>query len=453
MKKYLLSLLVSLPVWHVWAQDHSYSLRSAIDYALENHNSIKENILDIADASSNIKEFTAIGMPKVNGSIQLQHFIDVPTSIIPAGSFFAGDPDQGIAPNPPEDLAVQFGVRNNLNAGLSADVLLFDGSFFVGLQAAKLYKELITRQSEVTREELATNVAKAYLGVISAQKNKELLSDNIRNLEKTLDESNQIYEQGFIEKLDVDRLVLSLNNLNVEEEKVNSLIEVSKNVLKFSMGIPIETPIEVTDKIEEIIVSEYDQLSVMDVQYSLDDRSEYIALQTADQLNELNIKRIKYQYLPVLRGFGSYSQILQGNQLSGGSWFPTTIVGLTLQVPIFDGFDKAARMDRAKIARDKHLLQMDNLDKAISMEVKNAKLNYLNALKTLSSANENEELAQDIYDTALIKYREGVGSSFEVTQAERDLYTSQGNYINALYGLLIAKIDLEKAMGTLLNLN
>lgn len=433
-----------------WSQVRTFTMQEAIEYALENHNDIKAAMLEVSDASSNIKEYTATGMPKISGNVEMQHFIDIPTSIIPRGSFFEGNPGQNIPPNPVEDLEVQFGVKNTVAASLAADVLLFDGSFFVGLQAAKLFREMVSQQTEVTKDALAVNVAKAFLGVLFAYRNAELIERNIENLQSTLDESTQIYLQGFLEKLDIDRLQLSLNNLKLEEEKVISLIDLNKNILKFSMGMPLSENIEVAGVLEDVMMSQYDQLTIDQIQSTYENRSEYLVLQKADALNQLNIKRLQYGYLPVLRGFGNYSQILQGNSISGGRWFPTTIVGLSLQVPIFDGFEKSSKIDRAKIARDKHLLDIDNAEKAISLEVENAKIAVRNALKTVESAEQNQSLAQSIYDTALIKFREGVGSSLEISQAEGDLYTAQGRYIISLYELLSANIDLEKSLGNLL---
>jgi len=447
MRVFSIGLFLSLLCTVTTAQVQSFTMQQAIDFALENHNEIKAAMFEVADADGNVKEYTAIGMPKVSGSVELQHFINIPTSIIPSGSFFAGDPSQNIPPNPVEDLKVQFGVKNNLSAGLSADVLLFDGSFFIGLRAAKLFKEMVAQQVDITKDELAVNVAKAYVGVLLAKRSLDLIQKNIINLDATLFETQQTFEAGFIEKLDVDRLSLSLNNLRLEEEKSQSLILISKNVLKFSMGLPMSEEIETAEAIEDVLLAEYEQATVDQMVPSFLDRPEYIVLQSSDALNELKIQGIKYGYLPVLRGFGSYSQILQGNKISGGSWFPTSVVGLTLQVPIFDGLDKSAKMDRARIARDKNRLSMNSLEKAISLEVENAKLSYLNALKTVNAMEQSQALAQDIYDTTLIKYKEGVGSSVELSQAERDLYSTQTNYTNAIYELLLKQVDLEKSLG------
>lgn len=443
----ILLLLCALPPL-IQGQHQSFTLERAILYGQENHNDVKTAMLDIADADQNIREFTATGMPKVNGSVQLQHFIDVPTSILPRGSFFQGDPDQGIPPNPTEDLEVQFGVKNNVTAQISADLLLFDGSFFVGLQAARLFKELVAQEGMIKKEDIAYNVAKAYLGVAVAKENAGILDKNIQNLEQSLIETQAIFEEGFVEKQDLDRLELSLNNLLIEKEKVRQVIDLSKNALKFSMGYPMGDTIVISETVDDLLIDHNGQaLSTLNADFN--NRAAYVALQTANELNELGIKRVQNQYLPVLRGFASYSQVLQGNEFLSGVWFPTTVVGLSLNVPIFDGFDKKSRLSRARIARDHHLISIDNLEKAITLEVKNARINFNNALRSLAATESNQALAQEIYDTSVIKYREGVGSSIELTQSERDLYAQQGARINALYDLALAKIDVEKALGNL----
>ncbi|NND06620.1 MAG: TolC family protein [Saprospiraceae bacterium] len=432
-----------------YSQNTALTMQQCIDYAKENHNKVKNDILEIADAEGNIKEFTAIGMPKLTGNAELQHFIDIPTSIIQSGTFFEGDPDQGIPANPESDLPVQFGVRNSVNAGVSADFLLFDGSFFIGLKASRVFRDLVAKQANITKEDLAHDVAKAYLGVAVARKNLDIVQRNIDNLQQTTNEMRVTYEEGFIEKLDLDRMQLSINNLKLEEERVSSMIEISKNVLKFSMGYPLADPLEISETMEDLPTTSFALTDLQNLQVNYENRPAYAALQVNDELNELNIKRLEYQYLPVLRGFASYAQVLQGNKLSGGIWFPTTVIGLSLNVPIFDGFEKKSKIHRAKIARDQHLITLNELENAISLEVRNAKLGFTNALSVVRAAEDNLALAEDIHKTAQIKYREGVGTSLEITQSERDLYAAQGQLIQTEYNLHIAQIDLKKALGNL----
>lgn len=450
MNKYLSVIFFSITFhFSLIAQADQFTMDQAIAYARENHNSVKSAGLDITDAEERIKEYMAIGLPNITGSVKMDHFLRLPTSVIPAGSFFEGDPDQGQEPNPPEDLEVQFGVKNQLTAGLNAQVLLFDGQFFTGLRATRFYKDLVQSQIDATVESVAINVAKSYLGVLVARRNAEILDQNMSNLEKVLYETRIIYENGFAEKLDVDRLELSLANLKVEVEKVANLETVSTNVLKFSMGYPMDEEIILLESLEDLVLSEYDQNTLINTPIDYSQRADYIALQKADQLNELGIRRHKVGYYPSLYGFGSYQQTLQGNKFLQGNWYPTALIGLNLSLPIFDGRDKSSKIQRATIVVEKHRLTMDDFERAMQLEVANAKITFENSLKNTNTTQNTLQLAENIYNTTQIKYREGVGSSLEVNQAERELYLAQSNYINTLYDVLVAKVELEKALGNL----
>ena len=427
----------------------AFTLNEAMGYAQEHHNDVKTALLDVSDASGNIREYLSIGLPQLNASANYQHYFDIPTTIIPKGSFFEGDTDLGIDPNPLQDLKVQFGFRNNLNAGIEFSTLLFDGAFFVGLKATRMFKEMVNQQVDITKSDLNVNVAKSYLAVLVAEKNQEVLQRNITNLEKLVSETKEIFETGFAEKLDVDRLELSLANLRVEYENVANLIELSENMLKFQMGYPMGQPITLAQDLDDLLLSEYDLETVKGMTVNYSDRPEYRVSQTTEMLNEINVKQLQMQYVPTIKGIASYSQILQNDNIREGAWFPTTLVGLALEVPIFDGFEKSAKIQRAKVGLEKHRIRMDNLERAIGLELLNAKVNFQNTLKRVQNTTENLELAERIYHTTQLKYREGVGSSLEVSTAERDVYSVQSDYIGVLYDLLIAKVDLDKAIGKL----
>lgn len=441
----------------------SFSLEEAIGFALQKNASVRLKQLEVSDARSQIKEFRAIGMPKVEGSVEYQHFIDIPVSLAPADAFafpddfnrFLGEvSDATSVPLPSggggdELQELQFGLKNSLTASLTANALLFDGSFFVGLRAAKLYKELVAREMVQTTTDVKLSVSKAYLAVLIARKNREIVDKNIQNLSESLRETRAIYENGFAEKLDVDRLELSLANLRTEADKLDRMIQVSINLLKFQMGYPMEENIELTDDIDRLIAQTSLDSESLESEIDPSNRPEYDVLQTAENLNELNIKRNKVGYLPSLFAFGSYQQIFQANDISEGRWFPTTVVGATLNVPIFDGLDKESRIERAQIDLEELRIQKSEFVRSVQLEVRNARSAYLNAWETVERTRASQQLAEEIYNTTQVKYREGVGSSVELSQAERELYSAQANYLNALYELLVARVDLDKALGNL----
>lgn len=425
-----------------------FSLQEALDYAEKNQVAIQKSRLDIADAEFQIKEILAAAIPKLNGKVELQRFIQLPTQILPKGSFFEGDPGQGIPPNPEQDLEVQFGVKNSLNTGLSFSALLFDGSVFVGIQASRLARELAATSVGVVERDVRDQVAKSYFAVLIAERSSEILQKNVENLEQTLYETTQMYENGFMEKLDVDRLKYSLSNLEMELANIENLVYSTKNILKLQMGYPMDDSLLVTETMDDF-TDRSNAFLLLAEEYEFENRPEYKPLWVTKELREMDIKQLKFGYIPTLSVFASYNQQLQADKLTNGKWFPNSIVGATLQVPIFDGRDRAMKIQRAKIRLQKHELDIENSRRGFQLEVDNARKNYISHLNTVKNSEENLTLAQEIYNVAQIKFKEGVGSSVEMYQAESSFYQAQSRYINTLYDFMIARADLEKALGKL----
>lgn len=417
----------------------SFTLEKAIDYGLQNSSQAKLSQLELADAEGQIMEYKAIGIPKINGTATYRYSPDIPTFIIPDFT------------DPSKTVAAQFGTSHNVDAGLELQALLFDGSFFVGLKAQRLYRELVQKQAKLPELDIKSNVQKAFLAVLIAERNEGLLQKNIANLQNTLRETKAIYENGFAEKLDVDRLELSLNNLNVEAGKVQRLIELSYNLLKFQMTYPTNEEIQIEGDLDALL-AQINVESAAAEQLDLSMRPELAVIETGEELAQMNVKRLKAAYLPSLVGFANYNKQLQRNDLFDSDespWFTVSNIGASLQVPLFDGFDKKAKLQRARIELDKTAIQKRDFERGVALEVQNAKIAFLNANQTVETTKKSLEMAQQIYDITQIKYKEGVGSSIEVTQAERELYAAQSAQMNALYELLVAKTDLDKALGKL----
>lgn len=423
-----------------------FTLEQALEYAEANQISIQKSKLDIEDAEYQIKEILAAAIPKLNGKVEYQRFLQLPTQILPEGSFFKGDPSQGIPPNPEEDLEVQFGVKNSLTGGLSFSALLFDGSVFVGIQASRLARELAASQIGVTERDVRDQVNKAYLAVLIAKRNEEILRKNVINLEETLHETTEMYKSGFMEELDVKRLDYSLSNLEMELANVGNLIYATKNVLKLQMGYPMEDSIQVVESLDDF-VDQQAAVALMSEDYDFQNRPEYKPLFVAGELREMDIKQLRFGYLPTLSAFANYSQQLQADKLANGKWFPSSIVGATLEVPIFDGRDRAMKINRAKVRLQHHELDIESSKRAFQLEIDNARKDFVTSLNIVINGEENMDLAEDIYEVAQIKYREGVGSSVEMYQAESSFYQAQSRYINALYDFMVSKSNLEKALG------
>lgn len=419
-----------------------------MDYAETHHISVQKSRLDIEDAEYQIKEILARAIPTLNGNVEYQRFVQLPTQILPEGSFFEGDPSQGIPPNPEQDLEVQFGVKNALSAGLSFNATLFDGSVFVGIQASRLARELAASQIGVTERDVRDQVVKAYFSVLIAKRNEDILRKNVDNLSQTLHETREMYESGFMEKLDVDRLEYSLSNLQMELENVGNLIYSTKNILKLQMGFPMADSLEVVESLDEFM-DRQTAVTLLSEEYDFNNRPEAYPLAISKELREMDIKQLRFGYIPTLVVFANYNQVLQANKLTNGKWFPSSVVGASLNVPIFDGRDRAMKINRAKVRLQQHLLDIENSQRSFQLEVDNARKDFLTNLNKVTDSEENLELAESIYEVAQIKFREGVGSSVEMYQAESTFYQAQSRYINALYDFMVSKSNLEKALGKL----
>jgi outer membrane protein TolC len=427
--------------WSYAQEPVEMTLQNAIDYALENSIDMRLAAIEIADAKEQIIERRSIGIPQVSAGAEYQYFLQIPASVVDLSNFDPSLPEGTFE-------KLQFGLKNNLTASITANALLFDASYLTGLKAARAYRDYVQKDRDRVIYEVKNQVIESYLPALILEESKKTLLKNIDNLSNLLNETKAIYKEGFAEQLDVDRLELSLSNLRTEVENIDRQKEIVYNVLKFQMGYPIREPIMAVDDIEALFEPASEEELNGAVNYSM--RPEIKVVELGVQLNELNVELNKAGYLPSLSAFLSYQQSAQGNNLFDNPiWVPSSIVGLQLNVPIFDGFYKRSKINRAKLDLEEAQNQKEQLERSISLEVANARSSYISAVERAQSQRKNVQLAERIYNTTQIKYKEGVGSSVEVTQAEQSLYETQQNYTQARYDLLVAKMALEKALGEL----
>ncbi|WP_199137776.1 TolC family protein [Pedobacter sp. ASV12] len=419
----------------------SFSLQEAISFALTHQADVKNAKIDEQIAANTVKKTFGIGLPQVSASADFNDFLKVATSLVPAIFF-----DKDAAPG--TFIPVQFGVKYNSTAGINASQLLFDGTYLVGLRASKTYKELSTKNSARTRIETAVAVTKAYYSVLVSGEQLTLLDANIASLKKSLNDTEAMFKNGFAEKIDADRLSVLYNNAQTERENVVRMLALNLNLLKFQMGLTVNSNLTLKDKIGEINV---DQVPVLSDSSAYHKRIEYSILQTQLKLNELDVKRYKSAFLPSLSAFGSYSLSFQNDRFADlyDKNFPTSVIGLKLSIPIISGGQKLYDVRNAKLEVLKTQNNINNLANSINLEVSQAQTNFVNGQKSLQNQKRNMALAQEVLRVTKIKYEQGVGSNLEVTTAETSLKEAQNNYINALYDMLINKVNLDKALGNI----
>lgn len=425
-----------------------FSLNEAIEYALK-HNATYMNVENDAKLNTYKKnEIAGAWLPQISGVVDGRDNLKLPTSLLP-GSFGAL---LGLPTDKP--IPTQFGVRYNITATGSVNQIIFNSDIFVGIQAAKAVVALSQKNIQRSKVETAQNVAKAYYGVLIAKARIKLLDLSIDRLQTLKDNTTAMFSNGFAEKIDADRLEVSYNNMVTQKQQTLQLISISELTLKFQMGYDMQKNITLTDSLsklerqEEMAAANADKIDISV-------RPEYQVLQAQEKLNQYDLKRYRYQYLPSLSAYGVAAEQFQKKTLDfkevpgGKNWYPFAYFGLTLNVPVFDGLQKNARIQQAKINLLKTQNSFTQLQQSMQLEVAAAQTTYRNAQISMQTQKRNIDLAKNVYEVSKKKYEQGIGSSLELSTSQNDLQTAETNYFNSLYDLVIAQIDFQKATATL----
>ena len=419
---------------------NSFSVQQAVDYAKQNSVQVKNALLDVLIQKQTNRDITSIALPQINGSSSVTDYLDIPTTLVPA-EFNGGAPGTFFP--------AKFGTKWTANAGVTLSQLIFDGQVFIALKARNGTITLQQRIAELTEENIRANVYKIYYQLVTGKKQIELLDANINRLEKLKHDVQVMYDNGFTEKLDIDKLTVQVANLQTEKLKANNLIQNGYSGLKFLMGMPIKDSLVLTDTLSDDQVRE----GVLEAsQFKYTDRKDFQIAEVTNKLNGLNIRRYKLNQIPTFALVGSYNKQAQRNDFDffgKGDWYTTSYIGLQMHVPIFNGFALKARIQKAKLELQKTQNQSEALKISIDREVESSKNNFVVAIASMDYQKKNMALAEKVYEQTKKKYEIGTGSATEINTAQIDLKTAQTNYITALYDAIIAKTDFLKATGKL----
>ena len=461
MKIKIILVLMLAGVSYVNAQKtNEFTVQQAVDYALKNAVQVRNALIDLKIQQQTNREITASAFPQISGTVSTNYFPNVAVQSFPnfiaAGTYGVlekegvkdGNGNAILSPNDFGLIQAQFGTKYTANAGLDISQLLFDGQVFVGLQARKAALQFYAKQAEVTQQMIKINVEKIYYQLVVGRQQLTSVDANISRFTKLLNDTKEIYKQGFAEKLDVDKVSVQLNNLLTEKIKTQNQLDAGNAGLKFLMSMPQKEILLLTDSLSEDKLKE----NILDKDYNYADRKEYQLLQLGKKLNEYNVKRYKLSYLPTLAAFGNYYKNAQRNKFNffnNGTWFTSSLAGVKLSVPIFDGFAKAARVSKAKLELEKTNNNLEQFKSSIDNDVEQATLKITSSILTMDAQKQNMQLAEKVYNTTKIKYDQGLGSNQEIYTAQSELKVAQNNYYSALYDAIIAKIDYLAAIGKL----
>ncbi len=436
----LLSLLVLLS-YSTNAQESSmkFSLEEAQKYALENSYMSKSANLEVEKSNKKVKETIGTGLPQINGTGTYQKYLTEPSSLIPADNFGG---------NPGEFVEVFFGTNQQMGANIQVDQLIFDGSYFVGLQAARVYLELSKNDLAKSDIDVKNQVTQAYGNVLVAERNAEILKENVKNLEQSAFETEELYKNGFAEEQDKDQITLTLMSVKNSLENAVRMIDISRNQLKFILGIDIGIDLQLTDQLPTV-TSASNSENFLSKEFNVQSHIDYKIISTQELATELLWKQQKSTALPRLSAFYNLSTNAYSDEfdfLGNKRFFAGQLIGLNLNVPIFSGFSRSNRIQQAEIDLKKVEIAKTQVEQQLQIAASNARSEYLFALRQYETTNENLVLAESIYDKVKAKYDEGINTSMELTQANNQLLETQGNFIKASFELINAKVNLDKAL-------
>ncbi len=422
--------------------NNSFSLDQAINFALKNNRTAKNAIRDIEAAKKRKWETTTMGLPQINASIDYKNWIKQQISLIPA-EFFGGMQGQFAE--------VSFGTKQTMSASATVSQLLFDGSYLVGLQSAKVFLEISKNAKEKTDLEIRKMVVNAYGNVLLLEESTKIMNRNITVLKKNLFETTQIFKNGLTEEESVEQLQITLSNLENNLTNLNRLKKIAYKMVNISLGLDVETTINLTDNLETL-TTQNTVLTLLDSKKKVENTIDYKMATNNKRAKELLLKLEKSKALPRLNAFinGAYngnSETFSFTQ-KDQKWFGSSLFGVSMNIPIFSSGLRSAATQRAQINLEKAIDDLTETEQQLKLQISAAKSNYQFAIEDYQNKKENLNLSERIEKKNQIKFFEGVSSSFELRQAQLQLYTSQQQYLQAMLDVITKKVELETVLNT-----
>jgi outer membrane protein len=443
--KIILSFLLLTSVSQ--AQDeqkkYAFTLQQAIEHALKNNYSAINATKDIQAAKEKKWETTASGLPQINGNIGYLNNLDFTEQGVTGGGGFGGAPGTVST--------ITFGTKHSIDAKATLTQLLFDGSYLVGLQSAKVYLQISENAKIKTDFQIKEMVTNAYGNVLLSRENISILEKNKTSLEKTFFETNETFKNGLIEEENVEQLQITLSQLKSTLSNANKRSEIALQMLKIALGIDISEELILTEKLDDLTINNID-LAVLGEDFNVNENIDYKIGQNNEESKRLLLKYERSKALPTLAanlnyGYNSFENkfdFLDQNQ----KWYNYSNFGVSLNVPIFSSFAYGAKKQQAKIAYEQATTKLKETEQNLKLQFQSVKNDYEFSIEQLATSKSNLKLAERIENKQQIKFKEGLSSSFEFTEAQRQLYTSQQNYLQSMIDVITKKTALDKITNT-----
>lgn len=377
-----------------------------------------------------------MGLPQISGTGAMQNYLKIPKMVVP--SFFGGD----------DLMVIEFALPWTITGTVQLQQLLFDGSYLVGLRAARELRTKSTKDLEQAALNARVQAAKAYLGVLAAEEGIRLLGESLPVLEKAANDAAAMAEQGMLESTDADRLTVQVEETRNQQRNLEQQARVARAYLNLVLGLPIGTPVTLTDALQPLL-DDPNEAGLADAPFSVDQHIDHQVAQSMLRLGELEVRNKKAAYMPSLGGFINYQQAYNYMEFdigNGAWWFPGSMWGLQLNVPIFSGGMRQQQLKQARLSLQQAEVNAKATEQRLLAEKEQQQAILRAAQDSYETSRRNLELSQRIFDRTSIKFTEGVASSFELTQEHGNHLTAQQNYIQRIIDLLQARADMRKAL-------
>ncbi|MBN1938585.1 MAG: TolC family protein [Candidatus Aminicenantes bacterium] len=419
------------------AEPRPFSLKAAREFAEANSFETKRSRLDSETARLKLKETVAVGLPQITSAVSYTDNLELPTSLIP--NFFEGKFD--------EKIPVQFGTQHNATANFQVQQLVFNGSYFVGLQTAKLYRDVADLGVEQTRLTVMENVTGTYYLILVAEENERILKSSLAGVEKTAGEVRELNREGFVADTDADLLQITVNQIRNALHTLERQKDVAAKLLKFQMGLDLDEDIRLTDTLADVLAG-VDVDGALRAEFSLETNVEYQLTQGQARLADMAFKNEKAKYWPSIAAFFTYQQNAYRSRFnffgSSERWFPFKILGFNISIPIFRSGAQSARVQQAGLAAEQAHSAAEQAARGIRLDLEQTKARLLSARDNYLTQKDNMRLAERVYGASLEKYREGVASSMELSQAHDKFLQAESGYIQALSDFLTTLNKLDR---------
>lgn len=452
-RKYLLTFIMAGFTAQGFCQDNKEPLKLSIaeaqTYALQNNRTIQSAKIDVSSMGKQVWESIATGLPQLNFDANYQHqfvipqlsfgaFLDV--NALPDGILTKQDVVDAYKLSPP----ISLGVKNNTTFNFTISQLIFSGEYLVGLQAAKVVK-LMTEKTLVKTEDMTKeSVATTYHLVLVLEENARVLKESLKSTDQTYSDLVKMNQEGFNEETDVDQMKIGRSNIQTLITSIEAQKELSLKLLKYQLGVGFEQPVLLTDSLPGIInLGNIQYLS--SPEYNVKNSIDYLMIKDQEKISALMLKRQQSKLLPTISGFYRHQE--QTN-MPAFNFAVKDIAGVSLSLPIVTSGQRLATISRAKFDLEKTRLNKDNIEQGLIMEYETARSGYQTAYSNFTTNKESMILSKKVYDKSVIKYKEGVSSSFELTQNQAQFLTAESNYYNSVLLLLNAKAKLDRILGS-----